>query len=86
MNKKTINKFGLQHRRGNSLIYDYIKNEYGDVNPEWKFYNKKSGWILKLFNINEMFFLWFRVITPLKLCSPSEIKHVILFLIALWPK
>ena len=28
----------------------FIKQEYGDLRPEWKFYNKKSGWILKLFN------------------------------------
>lgn len=30
-------------------IADYIKSEYGDFRPEWKFYNQKSGWILKMF-------------------------------------
>ncbi|MBN2613537.1 MAG: DUF3788 domain-containing protein [Bacteroidales bacterium] len=28
----------------------FIKNEYGGVTPEWKFYNQKSGWIFKLLN------------------------------------
>lgn len=38
-------------------IYNFIKSNYGDITPEWKFYNKKSGWILKLFNkkINVLF-------------------------------
>ena len=31
-------------------IIDFIKSSYGDVQPEWKHYGKKSGWILKLFN------------------------------------
>lgn len=31
-------------------ICEFIENEYGNLKPEWKFYNKKSGWILKLFN------------------------------------
>ena len=31
-------------------ICNFIKKECGDLKPEWKFYNKKSGWILKLFN------------------------------------
>ena len=31
-------------------ICNFIKSEYGNLKPEWKFYNKKSGWILKLFN------------------------------------
>ena len=31
-------------------ICDFIENDYGDLRPEWKFYNIKSGWILKLFN------------------------------------
>lgn len=26
-----------------------IESEYGDFKPEWKFYSKKSGWILKMF-------------------------------------
>ena len=30
-------------------ICNFIITEYGDLKPEWKFYNKKSGWILKLF-------------------------------------
>ncbi|MGB5462491.1 MAG: DUF3788 family protein [Aureibaculum sp.] len=30
-------------------ICNFINTEYGDLKPEWKFYNKKSGWILKLF-------------------------------------
>ena len=30
-------------------IAELIENEYGDFKPEWKFYNKKSGWILKMF-------------------------------------
>ena len=29
-------------------ICNFIKKEYGDLKPEWKFYSKKSGWILKL--------------------------------------
>lgn len=28
----------------------FLKEEYGDVRHEWKFYNNKSGWILKLIN------------------------------------
>ena len=31
-------------------IASFIETSYGNVKPEWKFYNKKSGWILKLFN------------------------------------
>ena len=30
-------------------IAELIENDYGDFKPEWKFYNKKSGWILKMF-------------------------------------
>lgn len=29
-------------------ISDFIEKEYGNYKPEWKFYNKKSGWILKM--------------------------------------
>jgi hypothetical protein len=29
-------------------IAEFIESEYGDFKPEWKFYNKKSGWILKM--------------------------------------
>ena len=31
-------------------ISGFIENEYNNLRREWKFYNKKSGWILKLFN------------------------------------
>lgn len=31
-------------------ITAFIKSDYGQVRPEWKFYNIKSGWLLKLFN------------------------------------
>jgi hypothetical protein len=31
-------------------ICDFIKNEFGSLTPEWKFYNQKSGWTLKLFH------------------------------------
>jgi hypothetical protein len=27
----------------------FIGSEYGDFKPEWKYYNNKSGWILKMF-------------------------------------
>jgi uncharacterized protein YdhG (YjbR/CyaY superfamily) len=30
-------------------IIGFIESEYGNFKPEWKFYNKKSGWILKMF-------------------------------------
>jgi hypothetical protein len=30
-------------------IAHFIESEYGDFIPEWKFYNQKSGWILKMF-------------------------------------
>ena len=30
-------------------IAEFIESEYGDFKPEWNFYNKKSGWILKMF-------------------------------------
>lgn len=30
-------------------IAEFIDNEYGNLKTEWKFYNKKSGWILKMF-------------------------------------
>ena len=29
-------------------IKKHLKDEYSDVNEEWKFYNQKSGWIFKL--------------------------------------
>ncbi|MEN8153113.1 MAG: DUF3788 domain-containing protein [Acidobacteriota bacterium] len=31
-------------------ICEFIENEYNDLRPEWKFYGKKCGWVLKLFN------------------------------------
>lgn len=31
-------------------IAEFIESEYGDYTPEWKFYNQKSGWILKMFS------------------------------------
>ncbi len=31
-------------------ICRFINDEYGDFRPEWKYYNPKSGWILKLFH------------------------------------
>lgn len=31
-------------------IREFIKIEYGHLKSEWKYYNKKSGWTLKLFN------------------------------------
>ena len=30
-------------------IASFIDKEYGEFKPEWKFYNQKSGWILKMF-------------------------------------
>jgi hypothetical protein len=30
-------------------ISNVIHKEYGDYKPEWKFYNQKSGWILKMY-------------------------------------
>ena len=30
-------------------ISTFIDKEYGDYKPEWKFYNQKSGWVLKMF-------------------------------------
>lgn len=32
-------------------ICEFIENEYGVLIREWKYYGKKSGWILKLINI-----------------------------------
>ena len=29
-------------------IITLIRNEYDECKPEWKFYNKKSGWIMKM--------------------------------------
>ena len=31
-------------------IISFIKDSYGDLEMEWKFYGQKSGWILKMFN------------------------------------
>ncbi len=31
-------------------VCSFIKNDFGDLKPELKFYGQKSGWILKLFN------------------------------------
>jgi hypoxanthine phosphoribosyltransferase len=31
-------------------ITRFIENEYGEINFEWKFYNQKAGWILKIIN------------------------------------
>ena len=30
-------------------IASFIEKEYGEFKPEWRFYNQKSGWILKMF-------------------------------------
>jgi hypothetical protein len=30
-------------------IASFMETEYGNFKPEWKFYNQKSGWILKMF-------------------------------------
>ena len=32
------------------IIASFIETEYGHLKPEWKYYNEKSGWILKMFN------------------------------------
>ena len=32
-----------------NTIAKFIENEYGEFKTEWKFYNQKSGWILKMF-------------------------------------
>ncbi|WP_185154066.1 DUF3788 family protein [Fulvivirga sp. M361] len=44
----------LTHDLADTKVYldkiaAFIEREYGDFKPEWKFYNKKSGWILKMF-------------------------------------
>lgn len=31
-------------------IFEYIREKYPDINDEWKYYNKKSGWIYKVFS------------------------------------
>lgn len=31
-------------------IGSFIKEEYGDLSFEWKFYGQKSGWVLKMYN------------------------------------
>jgi len=31
------------------IIAEFIENEYCEFKSEWKFYNQKSGWILKMF-------------------------------------
>ena len=31
-------------------IGSFIKDEYGDLTLEWKFYGQKSGWVLKMFH------------------------------------
>lgn len=45
----------LKYDLGETKIYldkisTFIAAEYGDLNHDWKFYNKKTGWILKLFS------------------------------------
>ena len=42
-------------------IGKFINIEYGDLTSEWKFSNKKSGWILKLLNENGMFYSSYHV-------------------------
>ena len=32
------------------VICEFIEKGYGYLVPEWKFYGKKNGWLLKLFN------------------------------------
>lgn len=51
----TPNEKMLAYDLEESIIYfnsicDYIKKEYNELRFEWKFYNKKSGWILKMLN------------------------------------
>lgn len=31
-------------------ICDFIRNVYGDLKPEWKYYGKNYGWLMKLIN------------------------------------
>jgi hypothetical protein len=38
----------------NNLI-DYLENEYGELNKEWKFYSKNSGWSFKIANKKKKF-------------------------------
>jgi len=35
-------------------IKKHLNDEYGDVNEEWKFYYKKSGWILNVKKLIEI--------------------------------
>lgn len=37
--KEYLDKIGL-----------FIESEYGDFKAEWKFYTKKSGWVLKMYS------------------------------------
>jgi len=40
------------------LIQKYVNEKYGEGKEEWKFYNKKSGWIMKfLLKKRNLFFL-----------------------------
>lgn len=40
----------LAHAKGYlDKIAEFIRGEYGDFKPEWKFYNKKADWVLKMF-------------------------------------
>ncbi len=40
-------------------IGTFIETKYGGFKPEWKFYNQKSGWIMKMFSLkrNVMFII-----------------------------
>ena len=39
-------------------IQEHVKDNYGEGKQEWKFYNKKSGWIMKfLLKKRNLFFL-----------------------------
>lgn len=31
-------------------IFEFITKKYPEINDEWKFYNKKSGWIFKVYS------------------------------------
>jgi hypothetical protein len=49
--------FNLTSAIGSTKIYfdaiaKFIQIEYGEIISQWKFYNQKSGWILKMINQN----------------------------------
>lgn len=77
-NKKPNDKMLREVLGKTTKLWEEIKNhltlEYGELIEDWKFYNQKSGWILKTFRKKRNLFFLFPLRVILNFILFSETK------------